>query len=76
MPGSERSRVAVVGDIVGPGFFEANLTAEKIMRKPYGSGEGNMFNFAYSVYNLKFLKNSNQLSRATMKEVSVQPHRK
>ena len=71
VPGSPEARMAIVGDVVGPGFFRQNLTAEQIMRKPYGSGEGNMFNFAYSVYNLKYLKASNQLRPETLAQVCL-----
>ena len=46
----------LAGDVVGPGFFVPHLNAENLMRRPYGCGEQNMFNFAVNLYNLKFLK--------------------
>ena len=68
-PSDHRYKVANVcsifsvppGDIVGPGFFEDFLTAENTLRKPYGSAEQNMYNFAYTLYNLLYQKLSNQL---------------
>ncbi len=35
--------------------------AETALLKPYGGGEQNLFNFAYCLYNLKYLKATNQL---------------
>ena len=46
----------LLGDVVGPGFFVPHLNAENLMRRPFGCGEQNMFNFAVNLYNLKFLK--------------------
>ena len=50
------SNFCLTGDVVGPGFFVPHLNAENLMRRPYGCGEQNMFNFAVNLYNLKFLK--------------------
>ena len=49
------------GDVVGPGFIEDYLDAETTLHKPFGSGEQNAYNFAYTLYNLLYLKFSNQL---------------
>lgn len=49
------------GDVVGPGFFEEYLDAENTLRKPFGSAEQNMYNLAYNLYNLKYLKATDQL---------------
>ncbi|XP_064599225.1 CD109 antigen-like [Liolophura sinensis] len=62
VPGSPKAIVSVFGDVVIPGFFEEYPTAEDILRRPYGSAEQNMFNFAYNLLTLKFKKNSKQLS--------------
>ena len=45
-----------------PGFFREFPTAEDILYRPYGSGEMNMFNFAYNLLTLKFKKANQQLS--------------
>lgn len=37
-------------------------TAEDVLRRPYGSAEQNMFNFAYSLLTLRFKKDTKQLS--------------
>ena len=50
-----------LGDVVGPGFFVDFLDAEVTLRKPFGSGEQNAYNFAYTLYNLLYLKATNQL---------------
>ena len=50
------NNLCFTGDVVGPGFFVPHLNAENLMRRPYGCGEQNMFNFAVNLYNLKFLK--------------------
>ena len=49
------------GDVVGPGFFEPYLDAENTLRRPFGSAEQNMYNFAYNLYNLLYLKATDQL---------------
>ena len=54
------------GDIVGPGFFEEFLTAENTLHKPFGSAEQNMYNFAYTLYNLLYQKASDQLKVDTL----------
>lgn len=46
---------------MGPGFFVDYLDAEVTLRKPFGSGEQNAYNFAYTLYNLLYLKATNQL---------------
>ena len=46
---------------MGPGFFVDYLDAEVTLKKPYGSAEQNMYNFAYTLYNLLYLRDSNQL---------------
>ena len=54
------------GDVVGPGFFTDFLDAEVTLRKPFGSGEQNAYNFAYTFYNLLYLKVSDQLKPETL----------
>ena len=55
------------GDVVGAGFFDPELTAETLLNKPYGSAEQNLFNFAYKLYNLKYLKATNQVREEIQK---------
>ena len=49
-----------------PGFFENYLTAENIIMRPYGAGEMVVFNFAYNLITLRFMKSSQQLSDTTL----------
>jgi len=44
------------------------MNVESLLRKPYGAAEQNMYNFAYSLYNLKYLKATNQLTQTKLKE--------
>jgi len=60
VPGSPVATVGIVGDVIGPGFFQDFLDAENTIRKPFGSAEQNMYNFAYNLYNLLYLKLTNQ----------------
>ena len=52
--------------MVGPGFYKPFLDAENFMRKPYGAGEMNMFNYAINLYYLKYLKTTNQLKDSVL----------
>ncbi|CAH1797576.1 unnamed protein product [Owenia fusiformis] len=68
VPGSQKAWVNIVGDVVGPGMFEEFLDAENVIARPFGCGEQNMFNFAQNLYNLKFLKITDQLEQAQLKK--------
>nr|UCK81479.1 macroglobulin-complement related protein-like 1 [Arenicola marina] len=95
VPGSPGAYVGIVGDVVGPGFFEMApgyydfsplyafprtsaalaprdylTNAETNLLKPYGGAEQNLYNMAYSVYNLKYLKATNQLN-VTVREKAL-----
>ncbi|KAI0217799.1 Alpha-2-macroglobulin-P [Lamellibrachia satsuma] len=62
VPGSAEATVSIVGDVVGPGFFEEHLTAENMLHKPFGSCEQALYNFGANLYYLKFLKTTDQLN--------------
>lgn len=58
----------MLGDVVGPGLTTtAAVDAETALRKPFGSAEQNLYNFAYTLYNLKYLKATNQLRSEILK---------
>lgn len=58
----ECGRCLITGDIVGAGLTtSAAVDAEVALNKPFGSAEQNLYNFAYTLYNLKYLKATNQL---------------
>ena len=66
--------IILVGDVVGAGLVDS-MNVESALRKPYGAAEQNMYNFAYNLYNLKYLKATNQLNQAllerTLKEMNL-----
>lgn len=61
VPGSPQCRVGIVGDVVGPGFYEDFLNTENTLRKPYGGAEANIYNFAFNLYMIIYLKETDQL---------------
>ena len=60
VPGSVRTEVSVIGDIMGPAL--ANL--DKLLKMPSGCGEQNMISFAPDVFIMKYLTNTQQLTSA------------
>ncbi|KAI1297215.1 Antigen -like protein [Halotydeus destructor] len=58
--GSNKATVSVVGDVVGPTFQSMPTDASGLLMKPYGCGEQNMFNFAYNMYTLLYLRLTGQ----------------
>lgn len=66
VPGSGLAQVSLFGDVVTPGFFKLYMNCEDIFRKPYGAGEMNMFNFAYNLLTLRFMKTNQQLPQETL----------
>ncbi|XP_055892053.1 C3 and PZP-like alpha-2-macroglobulin domain-containing protein 8 isoform X3 [Biomphalaria glabrata] len=66
IPQSPEAVVSLFGDVVTPGFFQDYLNAENILWRPYGGGEMIVFNFAYNLYSLKFMKYSQQLDDAQL----------
>ncbi|XP_013420589.1 CD109 antigen isoform X3 [Lingula anatina] len=66
VPGSAKATLSVIGDIVGPAFFQKGLDSMNLLRLPYGASEMNTFNFAYNLYTLKFLKITSQLKDDVM----------
>ncbi|KAL8613871.1 hypothetical protein ACOMHN_032861 [Nucella lapillus] len=75
VPGSAQACVSAFGDMVTPGFFEDYLNAENILWRPYGAGEQIVFNFAYNLYTLRFMKTYNQLENqrlsTTLNEMNI-----
>ena len=46
---------------MGPGFYEDFLNTENTLRKPYGGAEANIYNFAFNLYMIIYLKETDQL---------------
>ncbi|XP_067928326.1 CD109 antigen-like [Watersipora subatra] len=70
VPGSPKTRIFVLGDVVGVSFFpytHYDLNSENLLRQPYGTGAEAVFNFAVNVYTLKLLR---PLSSITMEEIN------
>lgn len=67
VPGSPEATVGIVGDIVGPGFFEHYLDSENSLRRPFGGGEHNLYNLASNVLYLRYLSGTNQLENNRLK---------
>lgn len=66
VPGSQKAVLNVIGDAMGPMLWEPRMTSDNFMKKPYYSCETSMFNFAMIVYQLKYLKTTNQVDQATL----------
>nr|XP_025043911.1 CD109 antigen [Pelodiscus sinensis] len=55
--GSERVKITVIGDILGPSINGL----ESLIKMPYGCGEQNMIIFAPNIYVMEYLTNTRQL---------------
>lgn len=66
--GSNKARISVVGDVVGPAFPSLPVNASSLLRKPFGCGEQNMFNFATNMYTLLYLRLTGQRDPKIEKE--------
>lgn len=62
VPDSERGRVLVIGDLMGPTLSGL----ENLVQMPYGCGEQNMVGFVPNIYVLDYLKSSNQNQSSLM----------
>lgn len=54
--GSNKVSVSVVGDAVGAAFPSLPMNTGNILRKPDAAAEQNMFNFAYNMYMLLYMR--------------------
>lgn len=54
--GSNKVSVSVVGDVVGATFPDLPMNTANILRKPDAAAEQNMFNFAYNMYMLLYMR--------------------
>lgn len=65
--GSNRARVSVVGDVVGPIFPTMPVNATSLIELPMDSAEQNMFSFAANFYTVMYMRLINQRNRTTEK---------
>lgn len=77
--GSNRAKISVVGDVIGPAFPTIPINASSLLRKPYDCGEQNMFNFAVNMYTLFYLRLTGQrkseIERQAFKYLNIQYQR-
>ncbi|XP_053614245.1 CD109 antigen [Plodia interpunctella] len=66
--GSNRARVSVVGDVVGPLFPTMPVNASSLLDLPMDSAEQNMFSFALNMYHTLYMRLINQRNRTLEKE--------
>lgn len=65
--GSNRARISVVGDVVGPIFPTMPVNATSLIDLPMDSAEQNMFSFAANFYTVMYMRLINQRNRTTEK---------
>lgn len=65
--GSNRARISVVGDVVGPIFPTMPVNATSLLHLPMDSAEQNMFSFAANLYTVMYMRLINQRNRTTEK---------
>jgi len=61
--GSNRARVSVVGDVVGPAFATMPVNATSMLHLPMDCAEQNMFSFASNLYTIKYMRLTTQRKR-------------
>ncbi|XP_063831034.1 CD109 antigen [Ostrinia nubilalis] len=61
--GSNRARVSIVGDVVGPLFPTMPVNASSLLQLPMDSAEQNMFSFAANMYLTLYMRLINQRNR-------------
>lgn len=61
--GSNRARVSIVGDVVGPIFPTMPVNASSLLHLPMDSAEQNMFSFAANLYTTMYMRLISQRNR-------------
>lgn len=61
--GSNKARVSIVGDVVGPLFPTMPINATSLLDLPMDSAEQNMFSFAVNMYQTLYMRLINQRNR-------------
>ncbi|XP_020798964.1 CD109 antigen [Drosophila serrata] len=65
--GSNRARISVVGDVVGPIFPTMPVNASSLLYLPMESGEQNAFSFAANLYTIMYMRLINQRNKTLEK---------
>lgn len=66
--GSNKARISLVGDVVGPIFPNMPVNATSLLYLPMESAEQNMFSFAANLYTIMYMRLINQRNRTMEKE--------
>uniref|UniRef100_A0A1A9WXK7 Thioester-containing protein 6 n=1 Tax=Glossina brevipalpis TaxID=37001 RepID=A0A1A9WXK7_9MUSC len=66
--GSNKARISVVGDVVGPIFPTMPVNASSLLNLPMESAEQNAFSFAANVYTLLYMRLINQRNKTLEKQ--------
>lgn len=66
--GSNKAKVSLVGDVVGPIFPTMPINATTLLNLPMESAEQNMFSFSANLYTIMYMRLINQRNRSLEKE--------
>lgn len=66
--GSNKARISVVGDVVGPIFPEMPVNVSTMLHLPMESAEQNMFSFAANLFTMMYMRLINQRNRTMEKQ--------
>lgn len=66
--GSNKARISIVGDVVGPIFPTMPVNATSLLYLPMDSAEQNMFSFAAIMYTTLYMRYTQQRNRTLHKE--------
>ncbi|XP_037927862.1 CD109 antigen [Teleopsis dalmanni] len=66
--GSNRARISVVGDVVGPIFPTMPVNATSLLYLPMESAEQNAFSFAANLFTVLYMRRINQRNKTTEKQ--------
>ncbi|XP_034097633.1 CD109 antigen [Drosophila albomicans] len=66
--GSNRARISIVGDVVGPIFPTMPVNATSLLYLPMESAEQNAFSFAANLYTIMYMRLINQRNKTLEKE--------
>lgn len=66
--GSNKARISIVGDVVGPIFPTMPVNATSLLYLPIDAAETNMFSFAANLYTILYMRLISQRNRTTEKQ--------
>lgn len=66
--GSNKARISIIGDVVGPIFPTMPVNATSLLHLPMDSAEQNMFSFAANMYTTLYMRYTQQRNRTLEKQ--------